>query len=74
MLPERVAEAGADLLLLETDAPWLPPVPHRGKRNESGYLGIIRDRIADVLDLTPDEVSRRTTASFRRLFGVADFG
>lgn len=73
-LPAQVAAAGVDMLLLETDAPWLPPVPHRGKRNESGYLGHTRDKIAEILELAPDEVSRRTTASFRRLFGVEDFG
>jgi TatD DNase family protein len=74
MVPARVAEAGADLILLETDAPWLPPVPHRGRRNESGFLARTRDKIAEVLDLAPDEVAARTTASFRRLFGTPDFG
>lgn len=73
-LPDRVAEAGADLLLLETDAPWLPPVPHRGRRNESGFLANTRDKIAEVLDLDPDDVAARTTASFRRMFGTPDFG
>lgn len=73
-LPARVAEAGPDLILLETDAPWLPPVPHRGQRNESGFLGDTRDKIAAVLDLAPDEVAARTTASFRRLFRAPDFG
>ena len=73
-LPDLVASAGADLLLLETDAPWLPPVPHRGRRNESGYLGFTRDKLAEVLDLEPAEVDRRTTASFGRLFGPAGFG
>ena len=60
--------------MLETDAPWLPPVPHRGKRNESGYLGFTRDKIAEVLGLAPDEVTRKTTANFRRLFRTEDFG
>jgi TatD DNase family protein len=73
-LPDLVALAGADLLLLETDAPWLPPVPHRGQRNESGYLIFTRDKMAEVLDLTPEEVARQTSASFRRLFGLTDFG
>ena len=60
--------AGVDLLLLETDAPWLPPVPYRGKRNESGYLVHTRDKVAEILDMEPAEVARPTTASFRRLF------
>lgn len=67
-LPSRVVEAGCDLLLLETDAPWLPPVPHRGRRNESAYLRHIRARVAEVLELSEDEVGRRTSASFHRIF------
>ncbi|MCP4574496.1 MAG: TatD family hydrolase [bacterium] len=70
-LPDRVAEAGADMLLLETDAPWLPPVPYRGKRNEPGYVRHTRDKVAQLLDMTPGEVGDRTTANFRRLFGAA---
>lgn len=67
-LPARVVEAGADLLLLETDAPWLPPVPHRGRRNEPGYVRHTRDKVAELLGLTPEEASARTTENFRRLF------
>jgi TatD DNase family protein len=67
-LPARVVEAGADLLLLETDAPWLPPVPHRGQRNEPGHVRFTRDRIAALLELPPAEVAARTTENFRRLF------
>jgi len=67
-LPERVVEAGADMLLLETDAPWLPPVPHRGQRNEPSHVCFTRDRVAELLGLAPTEVAARTTASFRRLF------
>lgn len=67
-LAEMVALAGCDLIVLETDAPWLPPVPHRGKRNESAYLAHTRARVAEALGLAEDEVDRRTTANFRRLF------
>ncbi|MFO7655335.1 MAG: TatD family hydrolase [Candidatus Krumholzibacteriia bacterium] len=62
------AAALLDLLLLETDAPWLPPVPHRGQRNEPAYLRHTRDRLAEVLGVTPQEVERRTDANFTRLF------
>jgi len=68
-LPELVALAGVDQLLLETDAPWLPPVPFRGQRNESAYMAHTRSRVAEILKLTPIEVSEQTTASFGRLFG-----
>lgn len=67
-LPEVVAAAGAGLLLLETDAPWLPPVPYRGKRNEPAYLTHTRARVAEILGLSSDEVSDRTTANFHALF------
>ncbi len=69
-LPELVALAGVEQILLETDAPWLPPVPHRGQRNESAYLAHTLDKVASVLELAPAEVARRTTASFVRLFGA----
>jgi len=67
-LAEMVVLAGCDLIVLETDAPWLPPVPFRGKRNESAYLAHTRARVAETLGLSEDEVDRQTTANFRRLF------
>ena len=56
--------------MLETDAPYLAPVPHRGKRNESSYLTLVIDRLSEVLAITPAEVAARTTANARRLFGI----
>lgn len=73
-LPELVALAGVENILLETDAPWLPPVPHRGQRNESAYLTHTLSKVASSLNLAPDEVDRRTTASFVRLFGAGKAG
>ena len=67
-LPDLVSAAEPDMLLLETDAPWLPPVPYRGKRNEPGYLPHTRDRVAQALNLDPAEVDNITTANFGRLF------
>lgn len=57
-------------LLLETDAPYLSPVPHRGQRNESAYLPLVAQRIADLRGISPDEVAEVTTASARALFGL----
>ncbi len=68
-LPELVALAGVDMILLETDAPWLPPVPYRGKRNESAYLVHTLEKAAEILDMDIAEVDRITTESFFRLFG-----
>ncbi len=67
-LDSLVALAGIDMILLETDAPWLPPVPFRGKRNESSYLVHTRAKVAEALNLTEDEVDRKTTDNFNRLF------
>ncbi len=73
-LPDQVRSAGMDMILLETDAPWLPPVPYRGKRNESSYLVNTRDKVADILNVSPRQVAAVTTANFRRLFAVEVVG
>ena len=58
-----------DELLLETDSPYLPPVPYRGKRNESGYLPLICERIAgrsggDDRPERPEDIRRRVLLTF----------
>lgn len=55
-------------ILLETDAPYLTPVPHRGKRNESAYIPHIIDKLAEIYDTTAEEVARITTEHAQRLF------
>lgn len=57
-----------DRLLLETDAPYLSPVPHRGERNESCYIPLIAQKIADVRGISLEEVAEQTTANARILF------
>lgn len=59
-----------DHLLLETDAPYLSPVPHRGQRNESSYISLIARKIADMRGISVDEVATQTTANARRLFNL----
>jgi TatD DNase family protein len=63
-----VSEIGIDNLILETDAPFLTPVPHRGKRNESAYVLHVADKLADVLGITLNEVSEATTRNASELF------
>lgn len=58
----------ADKLLLETDAPYLAPIPHRGKRNEPAYVALTARTIADVRGEAVEELSSQTTANFGRLF------
>ena len=57
-----------DRLLVETDAPFLAPVPHRGHRNEPAYVTETAARLADLKDISVDELAAATTANFQRLF------
>ena len=57
-------------IVLETDAPYLAPVPFRGKRNESSYLVEVLNKVAEIYQTTPEAVARVTTATSREIFGV----
>lgn len=59
---------GLNRIVLETDAPFLSPAPHRGKRNDSSFLGYIRDKIAEVLREDPSTVEAVTDKNARDLF------
>lgn len=67
-LAETMAVVGLDHCVLETDAPFLSPVPHRGKRNESSYIPLVADRLAIATGRTQEEVGRITTANAEALF------
>jgi TatD DNase family protein len=69
-LARVVGEMDIERILLETDCPYLPPVPHRGGRNESGYLTLICEKIAEIKGLSPHETARITTENARRVFGL----
>lgn len=56
-------------ILLETDCPWLAPVPHRGKRNESAYLAIVAAKVASLHQISVEEVGRVTSQNAKQLFG-----
>ena len=58
-------------ILLETDAPYLAPVPHRGERNESAYLPLVAARVAEIKGLTLQEVETLTTENAEKLFNIA---
>lgn len=60
----------AEKLVLETDSPYLAPVPYRGKRNESSYIPHIAERMSEVLGTSALEVANLTTANARRLFNL----
>lgn len=67
-LAEIVKELSLAHLVLETDSPYLAPVPHRGKRNESSYLGLIAEKIADLHQIGLEEVANQTTQNAQRVF------
>jgi len=59
------------LFLLETDAPYLTPVPHRGTRNEPQYIPLIAEKIAQLKGVDQEEIMTKTTANARSLFGLS---
>lgn len=67
-LDQVIAEVGLSRVVLETDAPYLAPVPFRGKRNESSYLIHIADKLADITGLHKDEVAKITTWNALNIF------
>ncbi|MBM6993715.1 MAG: TatD family hydrolase [Prevotella sp.] len=59
-----------DRIVLETDSPYMAPVPHRGKRNESAFVGLVLQTLAQSYGVTPQELATQTNANVKRLFGV----
>ena len=68
---DLLREVPADRLLVETDSPYLAPVPHRGKRNEPAFVVKVAEAVGRHLGVSGDEVARRTTENARRFYGVA---
>lgn len=69
-LAETVREMAPEDLLLETDCPYLTPVPHRGKRNESSYIPYICARVAELTRCTVEDLAEITTRNAERIFGL----
>lgn len=57
-------------LVLETDSPYLAPVPYRGKRNESAYLVKVVEKLAEIYETSADEIARITTENSKSVFGI----
>jgi TatD DNase family protein len=71
-LPDVVAAAPLSQIVLETDAPYMAPVPYRGKRNDSGYLPQVVAKIAEIKGVSEEEVVRITEENARQLFSLPE--
>jgi TatD DNase family protein len=69
-LRDVIRSVTLDRMLLETDCPYLTPVPYRGKRNEPAFVKLAAEKVADVKGLTVDDVARITTKNVCDLFGI----
>jgi TatD DNase family protein len=67
-LREAIRSVGLDSLILETDCPYLAPIPHRGKRNEPAFMTETLSTLARVLERDPHDVDTVTSANARALF------
>jgi len=68
---EAAAAVPLDCLMLETDSPYMAPVPHRGKRNDSRNLSLICAKLAECQGVSVEECARRTMENGKRFFGIA---
>ncbi|MBB1287074.1 TatD family hydrolase [Flavisolibacter sp. BT320] len=71
-LDKVLPAVGLEKVILETDAPYLAPVPYRGKRNEPAYTKLVAEKIAGLLGQEVDEIARITTANAKKLFRKAE--
>lgn len=69
-LPEVLRQIDTKHLILETDSPYLPPVPHRGKRNEPAHTRLVAEKLAEIKDISLSEVAEITTHNAEMLFGL----
>ena len=70
-LPDIVRALPLESIVLETDSPYLAPVPYRGRRNESAYVSLVAQKVAEIKGISNDEVAEVTTANACQLFAIA---
>lgn len=69
-LRSTLSQLGTDNLVLETDSPYLAPVPHRGKRNECSFIPLIAATLAEIFDLSLEEIAEITTNNSKKVFRI----
>ncbi|MDP2059007.1 MAG: TatD family hydrolase [Flavobacteriaceae bacterium] len=69
-LDQFLNEIDLNQIVLETDSPYLAPAPHRGKRNESSYLNLVCQKVAEIYGKTPEEIANQTSANADAIFRV----
>jgi len=69
-LVEVVRHVPLDRLLIETDCPYMTPEPYRGRRNHSGYVRLVAEKVAEIKGLEFEEIAKVTSENARRLFGI----
>lgn len=68
--PEVIAAVPLEKLMIETDAPYLTPVPHRGERNDSSYVRFVAEKIAEIKGISAEEVEKATWENGKAFFGI----
>ncbi len=67
---EVIERMPIERLLVETDAPWLTPIPHRGEKNEPAYVELVAQKVAELRHMNLEDVARQTTENAQRLFQI----
>ena len=67
---EAVQKAPLDRILIETDCPYLTPEPFRGKRNSSLYIHLVAEKIAEIKNISVEEIEKITTENAKKCFGI----
>ena len=70
-LPEALRDVPLSRLVVETDSPYLAPAPYRGKRNESGYIVRVVERLSELYACTPEKVAEQTSANAASIFRLS---
>lgn len=71
-LDRVMAQVGLSSVILETDAPYLSPVPYRGKRNEPAYAKLVAEKLASLFNLSIEDVAQQTTQNAEKLFRITE--